>query len=211
MLNTAIKQSEQYLRNKYRQMVFIRAKYFQDYIFIHINKTGGTSVEKALGLPLIHKTAREYKNQIGEARWQERFSFAFVRNPWDKVASQFHYRVMINETQLGKKPVKFEDWIKLVFIDQHPDYYNDKNMFAPQMDWLTDYNDEIIVDVVGRFENFQDDWQLICEKINRKGLELPHVKKSKRTDYRSYYNTQSIETIGQWFAKDIERFGYEFI
>lgn len=210
MLTTVMQQGEQFLRQTYRNLLFFQAKKFHNYIFIHINKTGGTSVEKALGLPLIHKTAREYKKEVGDTYWQDRFSFAVVRNPWDKIASQFHYRSMIDETQMRKKPIQFNDWVKRVFIDQDPDYYNEEKMFIPQMDWLTDIEGNMLVNFIARFENLSNDWPIICENINRQGVELPHVKKSSRTDYRGYYDTESTEIIADFFAQDIEQFSYHF-
>lgn len=210
MSSTVLQQSEQFLRHTYRKMLFAHARHFHDYIFIHINKTGGTSVEKGLGLPLIHKTAREYKAEIGDQRWQDQFSFTIIRNPWDKVASQYHYRTMINETQLKKRPIPFNDWVKRVYIDQDPDYYNNPKSFASQVDWLTDSKGNFLVDFIGRFENLQSDWLKICAKINRQGLELPHKKKSANKNHRSYYNDESIAIVADWFAKDIKEFTYAF-
>ena len=69
-----------------------------DFIFIHINKTGGTSIEKALGLEKDHLTASEKKTAIGKQKWKKIYSFAFVRNPWDKVVSHYHHRVKMNIT-----------------------------------------------------------------------------------------------------------------
>jgi len=210
MIATTLQKTERYLRQSYQKMLFSRARIFHNYIFIHINKTGGTSIEKALGLPLIHKTALEYRTEIGNVRWQEQFSFAIIRNPWDKVASQYSYRSMINETELKKHPVPFNDWVKRVFVDRDPDYYNDQKMFAPQVDWLTDLEGNNLVDFVGRFENLHNDWHIICAKIHKHGVELPHVKKSSKANYRNAYNTESIAIIADWFAKDTEFFSYTF-
>jgi hypothetical protein len=63
------------------------------YVFIHINKTAGSSIEAALGLQLSHFSAREVIASIGEETWKNVFKFTVVRNPWDKVVSHYHYRV----------------------------------------------------------------------------------------------------------------------
>jgi hypothetical protein len=92
-------------------------------IFVHIPKTGGTSIEDSIWGPdwsqrteeqlwmgvvrpgfnkyqsagLQHLLASQIRQEAGTTTFAECFSFAFVRNPWDKVVSQFHY--------LGTRPV----------------------------------------------------------------------------------------------------------
>jgi len=82
-----------------------------DFVFIHINKTDGTSIEAALGLRLEHKTAQEKIHQLGLASWRNRFTFAFVRNPWDRVVSHYHYRVETNQTELATRTISFTEWV----------------------------------------------------------------------------------------------------
>jgi chondroitin 4-sulfotransferase 11 len=184
-------------------------KYAKDCIFIHINKTGGSSVEVALGLKWEHKTAIEKIEEIGRKQWHKKFTFAFVRNPWDKVVSHYCYRVKTNQTNLGENPIDFTDWVKLSYGEQNPDYYDKPKMFMPQVDWITDTSGEILVDFVGRFENFEQDFHRVCDRLKYKA-ELPHKKKSERGDYQSYYDRESQEIIATWFREDIDRFGYKF-
>jgi hypothetical protein len=110
-----------FIRNKRRRLVFLHTKYFCPYSFIHINKTGGSSIEKALHAPLIHETALTFRERIGRRRWEERFSFAIVRNPWDRAVSHFHYRKMTNQTGLRNTPMGFKDWLKRVYIERSPE------------------------------------------------------------------------------------------
>ena len=56
-------------------------------IFVHISKTGGTSVEAALGIRHDLHTARELISVYGEYAWDEAFTFSFVRHPWDRAYS----------------------------------------------------------------------------------------------------------------------------
>jgi len=210
MQKRTILQKNSFIRKQYRKAIFLPIKYFCPFSLIHINKTGGTSIEKALGMPLIHKTAIDYRNEIGEARWKKRFSFAIIRNPWDKVVSQYKYRTLINDTQLRNTPIAFNEWVKRVFLDNDPIYYDEPIMFMPQLNWVVDENGKIIVDFIGRFENLDNDWSIICEKLNKPNLKLPHVKKTEKKDFRSYYNDQSIDIIAQFFRRDIDEFGYAF-
>ena len=78
-----------------------KQKYLQKFVFIHINKTAGSSIEKALKLRFEHKTALEKRAEIGPELFAEKFVFAFVRNPWDKVVSHYHYRVRTNQNGFG--------------------------------------------------------------------------------------------------------------
>jgi hypothetical protein len=90
------------------------------FIFIHVPKTGGTSIVRALypyldmsqdvvmgGHPdhedkkdvqriksgEIHKhsTSQEIKNFVGEEMWDDYFIFSFVRNPYDRIVSTYEW------------------------------------------------------------------------------------------------------------------------
>jgi len=198
------------LRYRLRDRVArLRTKYFLDVIFVHINKTGGSSIETALGLPFQHLTALELRDYLGSARWERRFSFAFVRNPWDKVASHYNYRVRTNQTGLRDHPVEFNEWVRLAYDEHDPRYYDQPKMFMPQVDWISDANGQIIVDYVGRFENLSGDFRDVCEKIGR-DAQLPHEKQSSNRDYRTAYTAKSADTVARVFARDIAEFGYSF-
>lgn len=180
-----------------------------DFVFIHINKTGGSSIEKALGVQFEHKTAWQKRAELGRAAWKRAFSFAFVRNPWDRTVSHYHHRLLTNQTGLRDNTPGFNEWVKLAYGERAPVYYDKPKMFMPQWHWLIDRKGKLLVDYIGRFENLQADFAHVCLRLNRHAT-LPHLKKSARGGYREYYNETSIAIVRQWFAIDIEMFKYEF-
>jgi hypothetical protein len=178
-------------------------------IFVHINKTGGVSIEHALGFEKQHLTALEFKEQLRQKHWDNAYKFSIVRNPWDKVVSHYFHRVKTNQTGLKDNQIDFKEWVKLTYGEQNPKYYDDPKYFMPQINWLTDNKGEIIVDFIGRFENFENDFQHICEKIGVK-TKLPFLNKSEHREYQYYYDPETLEIVGRWFWKDIEMFNYKF-
>lgn len=85
-----------------------------------MNKTAGSSIERALGLSFQQRTARELRDLVGRKRWEECFTFAFVRNPWDKVAWHYHFRVQTNQTFLGEDPIGFNEWVVRAYDERDP-------------------------------------------------------------------------------------------
>ena len=180
----------------------LRERYLQNYLFIHINKTGGRSIETALGCVYEHKTARQKRREVGAAVWDEKFTFAFVRNPWDRVVSQYFYR---RQTEQGAEDLSFEDWVRRVYAEQDPQLRSREVLFLPQSDWVTDENGDYLVDFVGRFERFEEDFQHVCDRIGV-AKSLPHKNKSSRGDYRAYYTDETAGIVARYFAEDIDRF-----
>ena len=188
----------------------IRSRYFDRFIFIHINKTGGSSIEKALNLPFEHKTALEKIEEIGLYRWGKKVSFTVVRNPWDKVVSHYHYRVQTNQTGMGDGHIEFNEWVKKAYGEKDRRYYDQPRMFMPQVDWICDRNGKILVNRILRFEKLTDDFNALANEMNVV-VRLPHVKKSKRKkDMRQYYDEESVLIISDLFSADIKTFGYKF-
>jgi hypothetical protein len=193
-----------------RKIKAIRNKYIDDYVFIHINKTGGSSIEKALSLPFEHKTARQKIEEFGLSRWESKLSFAVIRNPWDKVVSHYHYRVLTNQTGMANGHIDFNRWVQLAYGDHDPRYYDQPMMFMPQKEWLIDDNGNIVVDRILRFENLSKDFNELAADLGIR-KRLPHVKKSNRAnDFRRYYNKETVKIIADSFAQDIDEFGYDY-
>lgn len=179
------------------------------YLFIHINKTGGSSIEKALGLPFRHLTAREYIRMYGLDTWNRSFKFTVIRNPWDKVVSHYHYRVMTNQTDLASSPISFNEWVKRAYGERDPQYYDQPKMFMPQVKWLIDHEDQIRLNQIIRFETLDKGFRKLCRTLGVHAT-LPHLKSSRRGHYREYYDKPTIEIVRDWFAEDIETFNYRF-
>lgn len=65
------------------------------------------------------------------------------------------------------------------------------------------------LDFLGRFESLNEDYKYIMEKLQLK-FELTETNKSKRKDYKEYYNETVRQKISDLYSKDIQIFDYNF-
>ncbi|MBN86700.1 MAG: hypothetical protein CL885_04180 [Dehalococcoidia bacterium] len=190
--------------------------------FFHIPKTAGTSIESVFGgCPNPHQTKNK-KSQFA-INYQHAFpseintrlpSFCFARNPWDRVVSYFFhlkkYRIMDRDVLfidfLRALNNNFEVWI--YFRKSYERYEHHRRsaykMILPSYKWVQEGT------LIGKFENLQEDFNAICDKIGIERKTLPHIGKTKHKHYAEYYNDETREIVGKKYAKDIEYFGYEF-
>lgn len=184
-------------------------------IFVHIRKTGGISVssflkeidpdaEYAYG-PDLHAPLSWYKKAYGEQIFNNYFKFTFVRNPWDLRVS-FKKWCANEDGSLGKyaRRLSLSDWIKRYAVRYNP---NKTGVGMTQLAYLNPIED---MNFIGRFENFQQDFNIICDKIGIPHQELPHKNKTKHKHYTEYYDDETKQIVAEKYAKDIEYFGYEF-
>ena len=61
-----------------------------------------------------------------------------------------------------------------------------------------------------RFENFVDDFRIVCRALDISPATLPQYNRSNREHYSSYYDDELRELVRARFAAEIERFGYTF-
>lgn len=197
------------------------------FIFIHIYKVAGSSFRHTLGHYAIlksrknilrgiinkkyrisgsdfsgHITAAELKSLIPDNIFENYFKFAFVRNPWDWQVSLYHFARQKSthwqHQHIGK--MTFEEYI---------DWRVEKDLHT-QKEFVCDDKGEIIVDFIGKLENLQDDYRKICNMINVPYSELPKKNSSIHDDYRSYYNSKTIDIVAKAFEDDILTFNYSF-
>ncbi len=186
-----------------------RSDHVDKFVFIHINKTAGTSIKHSLKLPWEHQTALEKRRNLGPVEWEKRFSFSIVRNPWDRVVSHYHYRFEAQQGGLTADEINFNDWVRQTYGKRNPKFFNRPKFFMPQLDWISDEDGEVMVNAIYRFENLEEDFKLICRKIDLKA-SLSHLRSSRRGPYRDYYKDDTRALIESWFKCDIRHFGYTF-
>jgi chondroitin 4-sulfotransferase 11 len=181
------------------------------YIFIHINKTGGTSVTSAIGLSKkSHYTVKEVIALIGSETFDKAYVFTIVRNPWSKVVSHYKYRVKTNQTNLGAKTISFKQWVSATYgVDKDLFYYDNPKMFAPQVEWLKDGKGAVCANDIIKFETLNKDFERVAKVIGVK-FELPHLNATKNDSYQDYYDDDTIEIVRNHFREDIELFDYYY-
>jgi hypothetical protein len=181
------------------------------YAFVHINKCGGTSIQKYLGQPKVHYTAQEAIDKIGIDKWNEHFTFSVVRHPYSRVVSLYNYRVSQNTTKLKHNRVELNEWIVKCFQEKDRFLAWPRSMFMPAIDWLL-VDGKIAVKKVVKLENINNEWKSICEGIGCHYQPLHKHNATKSSTYETALenlNETSVKIINERFKRDFEEFDYE--
>lgn len=190
-------------------------------IFVHVPKTAGMSISRALfgNLSGGHATLADYQIIFGEQEFNRYFKFSFVRNPWDRIFSAYNFLVKGGATEYDRlwahnieKYGTFQDFVKHGL--RTPEVSN-KLHFLPQSHFLTvPHRENSRVDFLGFFENIKDDFDYIRNKLNLNDIaELKHVNAtpgSEKKDFRDYYDNDTKKIVQEIYSDDIKRFGYSF-
>lgn len=208
------------------------------FLFVHIAKTGGTSVRAALQ-PLRwsdpwyvpqyvcsrlshlsgHRIGAKFprhakiiaaKEMLPDDFFSSLFKFVFVRNPWDLQVSSWHH-VQKEHPHLLKGIDSFRQFLEVKFDSERPYEYIFDTSIQFQSDFVKDLHGQVLVDFVGHYENLEQDFAEVCKRLGLKHITLPHKRKApQRQDYRKYYDDESAQLVADFFKDDIETFSYQF-
>lgn len=218
-------------------------------LFVHIPKVAGQSIEQffmnRLNLDwdsdragvllgdnedrtrgtqkLAHLSASEYVEGgfIGQEEFDRLFKFSFVRDPYQRLVSEYRYRNYFHHRS-------FRDFVlnKL----PKPGWDDKYRHVMPQYEMLHDKGGRLLVDYVGRFESLRDDFDEVCSRLGIEDSALPHRnpsnKKSRnlkrrarnflfrngegdKKSYHEFYDEETLQAVTRYYQKDIETFGYE--
>ncbi len=196
-----------------------------NFLFIHVPKTGGNSIQKVLlpysddQLVLVlphhdgidrfeirsnrlsihkHSSLQDYCAQLEVEEFSRLLKITSVRNPWDRCVSFFFSK---HRGAVEWSPAAFEGFIHNT-VHPHASYLALEAQACNPFDH---------VDVVLRFERLSQDFASLCNSLGIYAAELPRLNASSRGDYRSYFTTQrAIDLVADKFALEIARFGYDF-
>ena len=205
------------------------------YIFVHIPKTGGTSMALALearamkddimlgDTPKAVKRRHRVKGTASRGRlWKHStlsdidglvspeeiaacFCFTLVRNPWDRMVSYYHW---LQAQSFDHSAVRLAQSLDFSAFVCHPQTEASFRA-STAASYMTDATGQVRADAYIRLEHLDTDLEPLQNHLGF-ALNLGHTNASERkSDWRSYYSPKIAEKVGRICADDVAAFGYE--
>lgn len=217
-------------------------------IFVHIPKTGGTSIEVAMNslyyrygygviftneknefneirhknlkkvckmrnldrmkkYALQHFKSNEYKVLLGGDIYDKYFKFSICRNPYDRIISEFFWCEIPG---IGDKHGQsFDDFLKYAKKCRFNNNYYETiyhDHFIPQHEFIYDDKNNLQVDKLFKFENFNEIEFFLKEDLEIKNI--PHWHKRSKSKTIELTSKQKAK-IYKMYKKDFELLNYE--
>jgi hypothetical protein len=154
-----------------------------------------------------HMPAVQVRDMLGRTRYGSLFTFAFVRNPWDRTLSMYHYR-----HKRGSIPASwtFEDYLDRLANRDGP-IFNAPESWQPASYYLCDEGMREIVTYVGRFEERSAALEFVQTEIGDGSFEFgdTHLQSAKPPafrDYRRAYSDRGREIVESIYRTDVARY-----
>ena len=205
------------------------------YLFIHIPKTGGTSMALALearakkddimlgDTPKARNRRRRVKDVRSSGRlWKHSrltdlyglaeeeeiesfFIFTLVRNPWDRLVSYYHW---LKEQRFEHPAVDLARALSFSEFLNH-DHTKASIRGMPYGLYVTNRHGVERCNAFVRLEHLDDDLAPVARHLGFVP-EMPHVNRSERGAYREAYSAKDRDLVAEICAVDIARFAYQF-
>lgn len=195
-------------------------------IYVHIPKTAGNSVNRVFGTDWSdHADLRRYAAQLPPEVFARYHKFAIVRNPWDRLFSDYNYQRKKSRPRDSKlflfkasgERREFRDWVAAALSDPHrypPSTWGGDpspgiHRWSPQVDWIS-LDGRIAVDRIVRMEQLAGEFPALCRDLGVSATRLPRRNRRFHWHYSWYYDDEMRDLVASYYAKDIAAFGYRF-
>ncbi|MFV0512603.1 MAG: sulfotransferase family 2 domain-containing protein [Jhaorihella sp.] len=206
------------------------------FVFIHIPKTGGTSLALALearamkddimlgdtpkarrrrhkaqamgarGRLWKHSTLADIEGLVPDAVLGGLFAFTLVRNPWDRAVSYYHW---LRGQEFRHPAVRLAKSLEFAQFVAHPQTRAGLRR-SPASSYMRRSDGTLQCSAFIRIERFGQDAAPLFAHLGFP-FDLPVANRSGRArDFRGYYDDMTAAIVGEDCAEDIARFGYAF-
>jgi hypothetical protein len=187
-------------------------------VFIHVPKVAGSAILAALGKKKGGRDHLPWFVYYGanSLYFKKAFKFSFVRNPWERTFSSYNYlRNGGNQSsdlplaQILSRYATFNDFVINGFTNG---VLRNHLLFIPQSEFLLKADGSLAVDFLGRYENINEDFELIKKKLNlQTHLTVINNTNRAKLDYKNFYlSDEAIDIVRQIYIQDVMVFNYEY-
>lgn len=192
------------------------------FIYVHIPKTGGTTIGKVLDTTenngiVGHISLKDIKKRLGSITYKKYISFTTVRNPWSWYVSWYFYLKQKNKKDSDFKKEyeilnkdSFEEWIKFVYNTRNNLVFSNGGDNTPKYQQMLNwgFDGEKYVDYFIKIEELSE------ERLREIGLNTKYIHTKSNTTihshYSTYYNDITREMVRSMHKEDIQYFNYKF-
>ncbi|SLN33305.1 Sulfotransferase family protein [Roseivivax jejudonensis] len=184
--------------------------------FVHVPKTGGSSLEKALramggvqamhcgkAMPYTRCTPQHMHAAVLDVFAPEALTdlrLAVVRHPFDRLRSEYRMR-RAGEIARGRPAPDFDSWVERVFERYARNPYVHDNHVRPQTAFVTETT------TVFRFEDgLEAPLEEIARRVGCPAAPLGHERRSDPVEITA--SDETVARIETFYAHDYRRFGY---
>jgi len=206
------------------------------FIFFHVPKAAGSSIlsafKKHLGPDIVandenenlvkwlkinsrviwpnHIRPTQLLRYLGPEIFYSYYKFGFVRNPYERLVSFYHYTKQKEEKIYLKKGIDLPPFSQnIINSNNFSDWIKTGNFGNAQSNFLSNSKGELLVDFIGKTENLQNDISYICGYLNIPKILIPLRNESNHNSYKSYLNSNNINAINAKYEKDFTNFYYK--
>jgi hypothetical protein len=188
-------------------------------LFIHIPKTGGTSVEKSMEkieplrmclrtipsimrVPPEHMTMHDIEALLGEGYFD--YAFAIVRNPYKRLESEYRMRNALSKEQFYTGLPPFPYWLEQNLAKARRDETYLANHLKPQVKFLGN-NVKVF--------RYETGLRAILEQVRvDTGIDIPlvaerHLESSKE-DVHIQWSMEALRMVEDLYERDFALLGY---
>lgn len=150
-----------------------------------------------------HISVRQVQPHLSAETWNSYFKFGFVRNPFDRFVSTCFF--------LNRKNPDFKrSAVQFMRNALNVNQFRQRILARPQNEQLIDDDGNVALDMVGRYENLQESYDEICNRIGIPTTELGRKNPSSHNAYTEYYDDALKERVASFYEDDLRIFFYEF-
>lgn len=184
-------------------------------------KTASISIRNACPKYVHIDDVKNNKRHVYASYWRDQhpqifnnsFKFAITRNPYDKLVSGFLFvnkrNLPIHKYVINKYGKDFRSYVLNFKNDFSKSIADLDTVTMQQYKWLTDSDNNIIVDYVGKFEDLEKHWKTICSKCKFPYHKLPRSNTNPHNHFSTFYNQELADIVYDEFQLDFELFGYD--